>query len=64
MDACIANLKYYSGWADKITGGSYIPVLESEKISCHTRREPVGVVAAVRLSFLCLCLFINLLIKK
>ncbi|CDI78711.1 aldehyde dehydrogenase, putative [Eimeria acervulina] len=47
MDACIANLKYYSGWADKITGGSYIPVLESEKISCHTRREPVGVVAAI-----------------
>ncbi|OEH77203.1 aldehyde dehydrogenase [Cyclospora cayetanensis] len=47
MHTCVANLRYYGGWADKIRGGAYIPVLDNEKISCHTRREPVGVVAAI-----------------
>lgn len=47
MIACVSNLRYYGGWADKIRGGAYIPVSDNTKISCHTRREPVGVVAAV-----------------
>lgn len=43
----IANLRYYGGWADKISGGAYIPVMNTTQVSCHTRREPVGVVAAI-----------------
>lgn len=47
MQTCVANLRYYGGWADKISGGAYIPVMNNTMISCHTRREPVGVVAAI-----------------
>lgn len=47
IEECIANFRYYAGWADKIRGGAYIPVLNNKLISCHTRREPVGVVAAI-----------------
>lgn len=47
MTCCVRNLRYYGGWADKIRGGAYIPVTDNTKISCHTRREPVGVVAAI-----------------
>ncbi|KAL8446431.1 hypothetical protein Emed_004885 [Eimeria media] len=43
----VSHIRYYGGWADKISGGAYIPVLNSNQISCHTRREPVGVVVAV-----------------
>lgn len=43
----ISFLRYYAGWADKINGGSFIP-LQSKDFVCHTRKEPVGVVAAVR----------------
>ncbi|KAL8273405.1 hypothetical protein Esti_002650 [Eimeria stiedai] len=43
----VSHLRYYGGWADKISGGAYIPVLNSSQISCHTKREPVGVVVAI-----------------
>ncbi|KAL8425144.1 hypothetical protein Efla_006105 [Eimeria flavescens] len=47
MKVSVSHIRYYAGWADKISGGAYIPVLNSTKISCHTRREPVGVVVAI-----------------
>lgn len=47
MDACISTLRYYGGWADKIRGGSYLSTFYSNTINCHTRKEPVGVVAAI-----------------
>jgi betaine-aldehyde dehydrogenase len=44
----IAALRYFAGWADKIDG-RYVPVpeLNGRPRHCYTRREPVGVVAAI-----------------
>ncbi|HWH26265.1 MAG TPA: aldehyde dehydrogenase family protein [Pseudolysinimonas sp.] len=44
----IASLRYYAGWADKITG-DVIPNngYMGRPVHAYTRREPVGVVAAI-----------------
>ncbi len=41
-----AHLRYYAGWATKIHGET-IPVREAGRFFVYTRREPVGVVAAI-----------------
>ncbi|KAF5371651.1 hypothetical protein D9758_003559 [Tetrapyrgos nigripes] len=41
---CIATLKYYAGWADKIHGKT---IETSETKMAYTRREPYGVVGAI-----------------
>ena len=40
----VNTLRYYGGWADKITGDT-LPV--EGPFFCYTRREPVGVVGAI-----------------
>lgn len=39
----IATLRYFAGWADKITGHA----MDTSKGFAYTRREPLGVCAAV-----------------
>jgi len=42
--ACAAILRYYAGWADKITG-RHIPI--GKDFLCYTRHEAVGVVGSI-----------------
>lgn len=45
-----ASLRYYAGWATKISGETLTPSLPSmqgEKYTAFTRREPIGVVAGI-----------------
>jgi len=44
VPSCVNVLRYYAGWADKIHGDT-IPIRGPHL--CYTRREPVGVVAAI-----------------
>lgn len=44
VPSCVNILRYYAGWADKIHGDT-IPIRGPHL--CYTRREPVGVVAAI-----------------
>lgn len=39
----VANLRYFAGWADKITG----QLLDIPEGHAYTRREPLGVCAAI-----------------
>jgi phenylacetaldehyde dehydrogenase len=43
---CAALMKYYAGWATKLEGET-IPVSGGAPFHVYTRREPVGVVAAI-----------------
>ena len=45
VPTAIDCLRYFAGWADKITGDTF-PV-EGPFVLAYTRREPVGVVAAI-----------------
>jgi acyl-CoA reductase-like NAD-dependent aldehyde dehydrogenase len=41
----VAHLRYFAGWPTKIEGG-VLPVTDTKAL-CYTRREPVGVCAAI-----------------
>lgn len=46
IKSSIAHLRYFAGWATKIYGET-IPVRQDSKYFVYTRREPIGVVAAI-----------------
>lgn len=46
IHSSIAHLRYFAGWATKIYGET-IPVRQDSKYFVYTRREPIGVVAAI-----------------
>lgn len=46
IHASIAHLRYFAGWTTKIYGET-IPVGQDSKYFVYTRREPIGVVAAI-----------------
>ncbi len=50
VDAAVAFLRYYAGWATKITGETIQPSLPSfngEQYTAYTLRQPVGVVVGI-----------------
>ncbi|MBR9862144.1 MAG: aldehyde dehydrogenase [Rhodobacteraceae bacterium] len=51
LNGAIAQFRYYAGYATKLTGQTITPSIgyapEGKQVMAYTRREPVGVVAAI-----------------
>lgn len=50
VDAAASFLRYYAGWATKLTGETIqpsLPSLQGERYTAFTRREPIGVVVGI-----------------